>query len=237
MIGAAKMFHALGADWTISSAVLEAANFGLLFHLRRRCGEHQQRLKEAAAALGASWSCRASAATAGGRPGCTWTAPAARSPSAWCTCWIMRPQNLDRLPLAQAAPAGRACTIRATTSVAGEIVEQPRQILRACVEELVEMTPNRARELLLRRRLGHPHGRNDGDPPEIGPEKGRTGPAARAAGLPGRALLDLQGPIAARDETLWHGELAMGGIMDLLGKAIQTSDLHRSRNPGEGSFA
>ena len=65
--------------------------------------------------------------------------------------------------------------------------------------------PQRARELLLRRRLRHPHGRDDGHPPEAGPPQGRTGAGRRAARLPGRALLDLQGPVAARDETLWPG--------------------------------
>src|SRR4030042_4697597 len=32
MLGVAKMFHVLGANWTIPSTILEAANFGLLFN-------------------------------------------------------------------------------------------------------------------------------------------------------------------------------------------------------------
>ncbi len=53
MIGAAKVFHALGANWTIASTILEAANFGLLFNYSVM-RDHQLRLKSAAAALGAT---------------------------------------------------------------------------------------------------------------------------------------------------------------------------------------
>ena len=52
MVGAAKMFHYLGVNWTIPSTVLEAANFGLLFDLDAM-KEQNLRVRSAAAAVGA----------------------------------------------------------------------------------------------------------------------------------------------------------------------------------------
>lgn len=48
MMGAAKFFHATGASWTMSSAIVEAANFGLFFDHDITMKEHNNRLvKEA----------------------------------------------------------------------------------------------------------------------------------------------------------------------------------------------
>jgi len=141
MIGAAKMFHVLGANWTIPSTVLEAANFGLLFNLNVM-REHNRRMKEAAAAVGARLVIQ-------GECGHGWRAArlhtqGASGPVPFRLVHVLAfaAENLDRLPL-------RKLPIRATLHNpcnyvrGGGLVEQPRRIIRACVEEFVEMAPNR----------------------------------------------------------------------------------------------
>lgn len=141
MIGAAKMFYALGADWTISSAILEAANFGLLFH-KPAMEAHNRRLVSAARELGVMLVLQ-------GECGHGWRA------ARLCTEALngavpfglrhvldFTAEHLARLPLVK-LPLRVTLHDPCNYVRAGELVEQPRQILRTCVEELVEMTPNR----------------------------------------------------------------------------------------------
>jgi len=141
MIGAAKMFHVLGTNWTIPSSVLEAANFGLLFDFNVM-KEHNRRLKVAAAELGASLVVQ-------GECGHGWRAAkmytnALNGPVPFRLLHIHEfcDENLAKLPLKKLtmrAALHDPCNYART----GGIIEQPRRILRACVTELVELTPNR----------------------------------------------------------------------------------------------
>jgi Fe-S oxidoreductase len=219
MIGAAKMFHALGVRWTISSTVLEAANFGLLFnHTAMR--QHQQRLKEAAAALGAGLVVQ-------GECGHGWRAArmyldGTSRPIAFRLVHVLdyAAAHLDRFRL-------RKLPMRVTLhdpcnyARAGEIVEQPRRILRACVEELVEMTPNREENfccgggsgilmdemLPIRLKLGEKKA-------EQVRQLGRLDYLAVPC-----SICKAQLPPVMKHYGL--EKLAMGGVMDLLAQAIQ----------------
>lgn len=141
MIGAAKTFHALGANWTISSTLLEAANFGLLFNLSIM-REHGQRLRLAAEAVGARLVVQ-------GECGHGWRAArmCAEGANGLVPFKIMHvleytAENLSRLPLSK-LPIRVTLHDPCNYTRAGGIIEQPREIIRACVEEFVEMSPNR----------------------------------------------------------------------------------------------
>jgi len=141
MLGAAKMFYVLGTNWTIPSSVLEAANFGFLFDFNVM-KEHNRRLKVAAAELGASLVVQ-------GECGHGWRAAkmytnALNGPVPFRLLHIHEfcDENLAKLPLKKLtmrAALHDPCNYART----GGIIEQPRRILRVCVTELVEMTPNR----------------------------------------------------------------------------------------------
>jgi len=104
---------------------------------------------------------------------------------------------------------------------AGGIVEQPREILRACVEEFVEMTPNRERSFC----CGGGSGILMDEMLEIRLKLGR----AKAQQVQALGRLDyLAVPCsickAQLPPVMKHyglGELEMGGVLDVLGKAIQ----------------
>lgn len=219
MIGAAKMFHVLGVRWTISSTILEAANFGLLFNLAE-VRAHHQRLKAAAAALGTGLVVQ-------GECGHGWRAArmylaGTSGPIPFRLVHVLdyAACHLDRLSL-------RKLPMRVTLHDpcnyvrAGEIIEQPRQILRACVDEFVEMTPNRQENfccgggsgilmdemLPVRLQLGQAKaeqvqrlGRLDYLAAPCSICKAQLPPVMKHYGMEG---------------------LAVGGVMDLLGKAIQ----------------
>lgn len=141
MIGVAKMFHVLGVNWTISSKVLEAANFGLLFDFNAMQAQNL-RLKEAAIEVGASLVVQ-------GECGHGWRAAkmyteGCNGPVPFRIVHILEyaAENLAKLPLAK-LPMRVTLHDPCNYGRAGGIIEQPRQIVRACVEEFVEMTPNR----------------------------------------------------------------------------------------------
>ncbi|MHB8900592.1 MAG: (Fe-S)-binding protein [Thermoguttaceae bacterium] len=218
ILGAAKVFHALGARWTIPSTVLEAANFGLLFNLDVM-RQHAQRVKEAARAVGA-------ATVIQGECGHGWRAArlateAAAGPVPYRIVHVLDyvAENLERLHL-------KKLPMRATLHDpcnyvrGGGLVEQPRRILRACVEEFVEMTPNREDnfccgggsgllmdELLdIRLKLGR----------KKAEQVAALGPIDYLA-IP-CSICKAQLPVVMEH----HGMkgLAMGGLLDLVGKAI-----------------
>jgi Fe-S oxidoreductase len=141
MLGVAKMFHVLGANWTIPSAILEAANFGLLFNYQVMCS-HNLRLQQAARDLGARLVVQ-------GECGHGWRAAKMYTEGCngifpfglvhileYCAAHLNR-LRFKRLPLR--VTLHDPCNY----TRAGGVIEQPRKIIRACVEEFVEMTPNR----------------------------------------------------------------------------------------------
>jgi Fe-S oxidoreductase len=219
MIGAAKMFHALGVRWTISSAVLEAANFGLLFnHAAMR--DHHQRLKEAAAALGATLVVQ-------GECGHGWRAArmyldGTSRPVPFRLVHVLdyAAAHLDRLRLRK-LPMRVSLHDPCNYARGGEIIEQPRRILRACVEELVEMTPNREENfccgggsgilmdemLPIRLKLGQKKA-------EQARQLGRLDYLAVPC-----SICKAQLPPVMKHYGL--EKLVMGGVMDLLAQAIQ----------------
>lgn len=142
MIGVAKMFHHLGVNWTIPSAVLEAANFGLLFNLDVM-REQNQRLKAAALELGASLVVQ-------GECGHGWRAAkmyteGASGPVPFKLMHVLEycDEHLHELPLRK-LPMKVTLHDPCNYGRGGGIIEQPRRIIRACVEEFVEMTPTGA---------------------------------------------------------------------------------------------
>jgi len=141
MIGAAKLFHVLGANWTIPSSVLEAGNFGLLFNFNTM-QEHNLRMKKAAEEFGAKLVIQ-------GECGHGWRAArmytnGLNGPVPFRLLHIHEycDENLAKLPLKK-LPLKVALHDPCNYSRAGGIIEQPRRILRACVAELVELSPNR----------------------------------------------------------------------------------------------
>ena len=141
MLGVAKMFHVLGVNWTIPSTVLEAANFGLLFNLNAM-KVHNAKLKEAAEALGAKLIVQ-------GECGHGWRAAKMYTegfegtvPFGLVHVHEYCAEHLDKLPLKK-MPLRVTLHDPCNYSRGGGMIEQPRKILRACVTEFVEMTPNR----------------------------------------------------------------------------------------------
>ncbi len=141
MIGVAKLFYHLGVNWTLSSEILEAANFGLLFNLNVM-RDHNQRLKKVANQVGAKLVIQ-------GECGHGWRAAkmyteGSSGPVSFGLIHILDycAQHLDQLPL-QKLPMRVTLHDPCNYARAGEIIEQPRAILRVCVAEFVEMTPAR----------------------------------------------------------------------------------------------
>lgn len=218
MIGTAKMFHALGANWTISSKVLEAANFGLLFNLSAM-GEHNRRVKNAAAELGAKLVVQ-------GECGHGWRAAklyteAASGPVPFQLIHVLQyaADHLSRLRLHK-LPVRVALHDPCNYARAGEIVEQPRQILRAVVEELVEMDPNREKTFC----CGGGSGILMDEMMDIRLQLGKM----KAEQVQSLGRLDyLAAPCSICKAQLPHvlkhygmGDLPIGGVMDLVGQAI-----------------
>jgi Fe-S oxidoreductase len=141
MMGAAKIFHHLKVDWTLSSTMLEAANYGLLFDLDVM-KKQNRRLEISARAVGAK-------VVVQGECGHGWRVARMFTEGAngkfpfelvhileYAAANLSK-FNLDKLPLR--ATLHDPCNY----GRAAGLFDPPRQIMRACVEEFVEMTPNR----------------------------------------------------------------------------------------------
>jgi Fe-S oxidoreductase len=218
MIGAAKMFHALGVNWTIPSTVLEAANFGLLFNLDV-LKEQNQRLKDAAAALGAKLVVQ-------GECGHGWRAAkmyteGATGAADFGIIHILdyAYQNLPKLRL-QKQDMRVSLHDPCNYARAGDIIEQPREIIKACVTDFVEMTPNRERNFC----CGGGSGILMDEMMDIRMQLGKK----KAEQVKELGHLDfLATPCSICKAQLPHvmkhygmEDLKMGGVMDLLGKAL-----------------
>jgi Fe-S oxidoreductase len=218
MIGAAKLFHYLGLNWTISTAVLEAANFGLLFNLNVM-KEHNRRLFDAAEAVGAGLVIQ-------GECGHGWRAAkmyteGANGPAPFAIRHILdlAAEHIDQLPL-------KKLPLRATLhdpcnySRAGDLIEQPRKVLRAVVEEFVEMTPNREESFC----CGGGSGLLMEEMKEIRMQLGKK----KAEQVMALGKLDYlvipcsicKAQLPAVMEYYGVSDLKMGGLMDLVGKAL-----------------
>jgi len=218
MIGVAKLFHHLGVNWTISSNILEAANFGLLFNLNVM-REHNQRLKTAAAAVGAKTVIQ-------GECGHGWRAAkmyteGSSGPVPYELIHILEycAQHLDELPLKK-LPMRVTLHDPCNYVRGGEIIEQPRAILRACVTNFVEMTPNREDNFC----CGGGSGILMDEMMEIRMKLGKK----KAEQVSALGKLDyLAMPCSICKAQIpqvmkYYGidDLAMGGVMDLVGKAM-----------------
>ncbi|NUQ65143.1 MAG: (Fe-S)-binding protein [Pirellulales bacterium] len=223
IIGVAKMFHALGASWTISSAVLEAANFGLLFN-DSAMRAHNRRMRQAAEELGAELVLQ-------GECGHGWRAArlcteAASGPVRFRLMHVLdyTARNLGRLAL-------RRLSMRVALhdpcnyARAGDLIDEPRRILRACVEELVELAPNREETFC----CGGGSGILMDEMMEIRLKLGKKkAEQIQAAGridylAAGCSICKAQLPHVAAHYGM--PDLAIGGVMDLVGKAM---DMNRS---------
>ncbi len=141
LMGAAKLFHFLGVNWTLSSSLLEAANYGFFFN-RDILKEHNFRMWSAAEAVGAHTVME-------GECGHGWRvakmySEGANGPAPFRLVHVLDflaarlPElPLNKLPLR--ATLHDSCNYARSTG----LVDAPRELLRACVEEFVEMTPNR----------------------------------------------------------------------------------------------
>ncbi|RYD01386.1 hypothetical protein N752_30800 [Desulforamulus aquiferis] len=71
MMGAAKFFHYLGINWTMSSEIAEAGNFGLLFDQRATMRANCMRIIDEASSLAVKRLSGVSAVTVGVQVKCT----------------------------------------------------------------------------------------------------------------------------------------------------------------------
>ncbi|HMM20273.1 MAG TPA: (Fe-S)-binding protein [Selenomonadales bacterium] len=216
MIGVAKLFHALKVDWTISSTVLEAANFGLLFNLDVM-KDQNRRLREAAAGAklvvqgecGHGWRAAKMYTEGAGGP----------APFALVHILDFAARQLPKLKLNK-LPWRVTLHDPCNYARAGDIVAEPRAILRACVSQLIEMTPNRERNfccgggsgilmdemLPVRVQLGR---KKAEQVKELGPLDYLAAPCS---------ICKAQLPPVLKHYGL--EELKVGGVMDVLGKAL-----------------
>lgn len=218
MIGAAKMFHHLGLNWTISTHVLEAANFGLLFNLDSM-KKQNLRMVEAAEQAGAKLVIQ-------GECGHGWRAAkmyseGANGPTPFEIRHILEvaADHIDSMPVKK-LPMRVTYHDPCNYSRGGDIIEQPRKILRAIVDEFVEMTPNREENfccgggsailfdemLEIRMKLGK-----------------KKADQVKALGKLDYFVIPCSICKAQLPTVMEHygmKELKMGGLMDLVGKAL-----------------
>mgnify|MGYP003615428694 FL=1 len=218
MIGVAKMFYALGVNWTIPSTVLEAANFGLLFDLDAM-KDQNMRLRKAAAEVGAKLVVQ-------GECGHGWRAAkmyteGANGPADFGIVHVLEyaAEHLPKLKLNK-VPMKVTLHDPCNYARAGDIIEQPREIIKACVTEFVEMTPNRQENFC----CGGGSGILMDEMMEIRMQLGKK----KAEQVKELGELDyFATPCSICKAQLPHvlkhygmGDLKTGGVMDLVGKAI-----------------
>ncbi|MBP1753495.1 MAG: protein of unknown function cysteine-rich region domain protein [Geobacteraceae bacterium] len=141
MLGAAKMFHFLGVNWTLSSTILEAANYGFLFDLDIM-KRHNRRLRIAAAAIGAEMVIQ-------GECGHGWRvarmlSEGANGPVTFHLTHILEfaAANISKFRLVK-IPMRATLHDPCNYGRGSGLVDAPRELIGACVEEFVEMSPNR----------------------------------------------------------------------------------------------
>jgi Fe-S oxidoreductase len=219
LMGAAKLFHFLGLKWTLSSQLLEAANYGFLFDLNVM-KKHNRRMQSAAAAVGAT-------TVIVGECGHGWRVARMCSEGASGKVPFRLTHVLDFLAERLTALPLRKLPMRATLhdpcnyGRGAGLLEAPRALLRACVEEFVEMTPNRQLNFC----CGGGSGLLMEEMKEIRMKLGQKKAEQVRALLPldylalPCASCKAQVPLVLQHYGM--AEVATGGILDLLGKALQ----------------
>ncbi len=220
MIGAAKMFYAAGVSWTISSDIVETANFGLFFD-RDVMREHSNRLLDAARRL------KAKRIVAGecGHGFRTWR--------------MFTPELNDRVEFeikhaseeaAQLLRQGRIKVDRCANpekltlhdpcnmARAAGITEEPRYVLSRVAENFVEMYPNREKSFC----CGGGSGILMDEMKDVRVKLGKAkADSVRATGaeilVAPCAICKAQLPVAMEGNGV---EVTVKGLIDLVGKAI-----------------
>lgn len=220
LMGAAKLFHILDVDWTLSSSILEAANYGLLFDLEVM-KKHNDRMRKAAEELGVGMVVH-------GECGHGWRAAkmfseGANGPIPFVLEHVLdfvseRLQGLKLKKLPMKATLHDSCNYARGTG----LIDSPRRIMRACVEEFVEMSPCRERNyccgggsgllmdemLEIRMRLG-----------KMKAEQIRSLHPLDYVAVP-CASCKAQMPLVLKHYGM--AEVRVGGILELLGAALET---------------
>ncbi len=193
LMGNAAVMHVTGGSWTIGTGNYDGINYGLFYRDRmmerivRRVVAEVRRLHGRKILIGECGHATRSA----------WYVPTFAGPDAPpvvnCLEYAWDMLEAGRIPL-KAERIPERVTYHDPCNIArvGRITEQPREILKAICADYVEMTPNRTRQLLLRRRRRHGVDRRDPGVPHgpDGPAEGRADPRHRGAdrGLPLRQL-------------------------------------------------
>ncbi|ABK99149.1 (Fe-S)-binding protein [Pelobacter propionicus] len=223
LMGAAKLFHALGVNWTISTTMLEAANYGFLFNLELM-KEFNQRMRDTAARVGAT-------TVVVGECGHGWRVARMCSEGANGPLPFNLVNVLDFMAERLSDLALRKLPLRATLHDSCNhargtgLVDAPRRIMSACVEEFVEMSPNREKNFC----CGGGSGLLMEEMLEIRMKLGKM------KGEQIRRLLPLDYVAVACASckaqlplVLGHygmEEVRSGGVIDLMGKALQLNRL------------
>jgi Fe-S oxidoreductase len=220
MIGAAKMFYAAGTTWTISSEIVETANFGLFFD-KGVMKEHSNRLLNAARKLKAK---RIVAGECG---------------HGWRTWKMFTPELNDRVEFPiqhgveeamQYIKQGRIRVDRTANpqkvtlhdpcnmARAAGIIEEPRYVLNSVAENFVEMYPNREKSFC----CGGGSGILMDEIKDVRIKLGKAkADSVRATGaeilVAPCAICKAQLPVAMEGNGV---EVTVKGLLDLLGRAI-----------------
>ncbi len=144
-MGVAKAFYAAGVSWTISSAIVETANFGLFFH-EPTMARHNQLLVQAGRELGVK-RLVAGECGHGWRTWCNFTRtynPGLALPVVHIHQELLDFVRRGRLRLDRSANA-ESVTYHDPCNYAraAGLIEEPRELLRRSVSDFREMTPNR----------------------------------------------------------------------------------------------
>lgn len=143
MMAVAKIFYKAGVSWTLSSKIIETANFGLFFH-EPTMREHSRRLVQAGKELGV----KRLVAGECGHGWRTWRmfTETINGPLPFPIVHLFEEVlqylhegriKFDKSRNPQAVTYHDPCNY----ARAGDLIKQPRELLAACVENFIEMTP------------------------------------------------------------------------------------------------
>jgi len=147
MAGAAKFFHAVKVDWTISTEILEAANFGLFFDHDFTMISHNTRLMRAARRLKVKKIIQ-------GECGHGWRVAKMYTPSlsgpvpfeiSHIISEVAASIQRGEITFNRSKNDDKIVTLHDPCNAvrSSGLIEEPRMVLRACVNDFREMWPNR----------------------------------------------------------------------------------------------
>ncbi|MBE3576047.1 MAG: (Fe-S)-binding protein [Firmicutes bacterium] len=220
LTGAAKMFYAAGISWTLSSEIIETANFGLFFS-EPLLRAHSQRLIRSARRL------RVQRIVAGecGHGWRTWRMFSEtihgqlEFPITHCAeeaCELLRQRRIRVDP--EANPQRVTYHDPCNLARAGDIIEQPREVLRQITLDFREMIPNREKSFC----CGGGSGLLMDEMMEVRMQLGKAkADSVRATGAEilcaPCAICKAQLPLVMEHH---HVPVQVKGLLDLLGRAI-----------------